>query len=424
MSAPLSPVPTATEAGMLDGRLALDRCDELATISALPGRIDRFYLTPEHARGNALVAQWMSAAGMTVWQDEVGNQCGRYEGTEPGLPSLLLGSHLDTVPDAGRYDGPLGVMIAIAVVQRLHDRGVRLPFAVDVLGFSDEEGTRFGTALMGSRGAAGTWDPAWWNLVDDNGTDLATAFREFGLDPAEVARAGRRSEDVIAYLEAHIEQGPYLEDAGQPLGVVSSIAGARRFNLAILGEARHAGGTPYARRRDAAIGASHAVLEIEKLARAAGCIATVGRLQAYPGGVNVIPGRVEFSLDLRAEYDADRDLVWEKIHDAILARCARLGLRFVVEENHSAPAVWCADDLRAAVQHGIKSVGGVEPMQMFSRAGHDAMAIAAITGIGMLFIRCEDGISHHASEAVMLDDVAVAIDAFEATVLEVARRYA
>ncbi len=413
-------IPQPSESAARDAQVAMDRCDELAGITAVPGRIDRFYLTPEHARTNQVVAEWMSAAGMRVWQDAVGNQCGLY-GTGD-RPRLLLGSHLDTVPDAGRYDGPLGVMIAIAVVQRLHERGEELPFDIEVLGFSDEEGTRFGMALMGSRGAAGTWDPSWWGEVDDDGVTLEQAFVEFGLDPERVGEAALCPSDVVAYLEAHIEQGPYLEDAGLPLGVVTSIAGARRFNLAVLGESRHAGGTPYNRRRDAVVGASHAVLAIEKLAQEARCIGTVGRIQAFPGGTNVIAGRVEMSLDLRAEYDEDRDLVWQQIQDVVRARFTRLGLRLVEEETHSAPAVRCAESLRDAVAHGITAtIGGDSPMRLFSRAGHDAMAIAAIADIGMLFIRCEGGISHNPRENVLVDDVALAVDAFEATVLELAR---
>ena len=415
-------VPAPSEAGTRDAGLALQRCDELAQITAVPGRIDRFYLTPEHGRGNNLVAGWMADAGMRTWQDAVGNQVGLL-GTGD-RPRLLLGSHLDTVPDAGRYDGPLGVMIAIAVVQRLRERGEQLPFDLEVLGFSDEEGTRFGMALMGSRGAAGTWDERWWSERDDDGVTLEDAFRAFGLHPERVGEAAHRPEDVVGYLEAHIEQGPYLEDAGLPLGVVSSIAGARRFNLAVLGESRHAGGTPYNRRRDAVVGASHVVLEVEKLAKAASCIGTVGRMQAFPGGTNVIAGRVEMSLDLRAEFDEDRDLVWDQIEDVVAARFARLGLRLVAEETHSAPAVRCADPLREAVATGIRAtVGEDEPMQLFSRAGHDAMAIAAITDIGMLFIRCGDGISHNPRESVLAEDVAHAIDAFESAVLAVARGY-
>jgi len=400
--------------------VALRRCEELSLVTSRPGRIDRFHLTPEHARANALVGGWMQDAGMHTRQDAAGNLCGRLEGREPGLPALVLGSHLDTVPDAGRYDGPLGVMLAIAVVERLRGHTDDLPFAVEVYGFGDEEGTRFSTALLGSRAVAGSWRDDLWDLTDSGGTTLREAFVAFGLDPDRVHDAARDPAEVVGYLEAHIEQGPELEDAGLPLGVVSSIAGARRFHLATLGQARHAGGTPYPRRRDALVGASHAVIDIERIARSRNVIATVGQLQAYPGGVNVIPGRVEFSLDLRAEHDTARDAAWEAIQGAIHARCARLSLRFVSEEAHQAPAVTCAGWLQDAVAAGIRSTGQRTVPVLFSRAGHDGMAMAALTDIAMLFLRCDDGISHHPAEDVEADDVTVAVDAFETAVLRVA----
>ncbi len=399
----------------------LQRCDDLAAITAVPGRIDRYHLTPEHARANALVATWMAEAGMTTWVDAAGNVCGRLEGREPGLPAVLLGSHIDTVPNAGRYDGPLGVVMAIEVVSRLADRAGRLPCAVEVIGFSDEEGTRFGTALLGSSAVAGTWQDDWFGLVDDHGVSVERALREFGLDPARLGEAARRREDVVAYLEAHIEQGPWLERDGLGLGVVSSIAGARRFHVATLGQARHAGGTPYDRRRDALIGASHAVLDVNRIARARRVIATVGRMQAFPGGMNVVPGKAEFSIDLRAEFDEDRDAAWEEIREAMFGKCTGLGLQVVVEEAHSAPAVWCADWLKNAVAGGIVGAGQTRTPSLFSRAGHDAMAIASLTDVGMLFLRCADGISHHPDESVLAADVAIGLDAFEATLDRVAR---
>ena len=421
MSSPAGHRAAVSDRAEHDARVALDRCDELATISALPGRIDRFYLTPEHARANELAGAWMTAAGMTTWQDAAGNQVGRLEGSRPGLPTLILGSHLDSVPDAGRYDGPLGVVIAIAVVDRLRARAAELPFALEVMGFGDEEGARFGATLLGSHAVAGTWDPAWLALPDADGVSLAAAFEAFGLDPGAVGTAAHDPESVVGYLEAHIEQGTELEDADRPLGIVRAIAGARRFALAVLGEARHAGGTPFGRRRDALIGASHAVLEIARLAESGTCIATVGQMRAYPGAVNVIPGRAEFSLDLRAERDAARDDAWERMHDSIVARCTRLGLRFVDEQTHIAPAVRCSPRLSAALAEGIyETAGDTTRAGHLSKAGHDAMAMAALTDIGMLFIRCEDGISHHPAENVRPDDVAVAVDAFERAVLEVA----
>lgn len=394
----------------------MDRCEALALVSSTRGAIERVYLSPEHARVNAMAAEWMTAAGMSTWQDAAGNQCGRYEGTEPDAPALLLGSHLDTVPNAGKYDGILGVMLAIAVVSRLNASGTRFPFAVEVIAFGDEEGTRFGTALLGSRAVAGTWDKHWMELEDKNGVSLVEAFKAFGLDPSKVLNAARKKADTLGYLEAHIEQGPYLEEADRALGVVSSIAGARRFALTLTGKAGHAGGVPYNRRRDALAGAAEAVLTIERLARDNGCIATVGRLQAFPGAVNVIPGRVDFSLDLRAEFDAARDRVWSEIQAEILRTCQRRKLSFTVEETHSAPAVVASDALQDVIRAGIVATGDDDPMVLFSKAGHDAMAIADLTDYAMLFIRCEGGVSHHPEENVTEEDVAVSLDAFEAAV--------
>ncbi|MCR6030602.1 allantoate amidohydrolase [Nocardioides sp. zg-579] len=404
-----------------DAATALARCAALAALSSRPDAIERVHLTPEHARANALVGTWMEQAGLRAWQDAAGNQCGRREGVAPGLPALLLGSHLDTVPDAGRYDGPLGVVMALAVAERL--RGRDLPFALEVVGFGDEEGARFGAALLGSRALAGTWDEAWWGLTDRDGTTLREAFVDFGLDPARVGEAARRPEELVGYLEAHIEQGPHLEAADASLGYVTTIAGARRFVLSVHGEARHAGGTPYSRRRDALVGASEVVTAVERLARATGdhgCIATVGRIEVAPGAVNVVPGRADLTLDLRAATDAERDAMWETMRAEAAALCAARGLGLEVVETHSAPAVPCAPWLQQAVVAGIATTGDAEPRGLWSRAGHDAMAVAAVADVAMLFLRCSDGISHHPDEDVREVDVARGIDALEAAVLAVA----
>ncbi|MCD9196841.1 allantoate amidohydrolase [Aeromicrobium wangtongii] len=399
----------------------LARCAELDRYSAHPTHLERVYLSPQHAAANAAVADWMEKAGLRTWQDAAGNQLGRREGREPGLPALLIGSHLDTVPDAGSYDGMLGVVMAVAVAERLGDRISDLPFAVEVVGFSDEEGTRFGTALMGSRAAAGTWDEDWWELRDKSGTTLYSAFREFGLDPRRVGEAARRPGELVGYLEAHIEQGPYLEAADASLGHVTTIAGARRFKLSVVGEARHAGGTPYPRRRDALVGAAEAITAIERLARASDCIATVGRIEVMPGAVNVIPGRADFSLDLRAESDQDRDAMWEAMSAEIERACAARRLEVRVVETHRAPSMRCAPWLTDAVVQGIRATGDANPMGLWSRAGHDGMAIGVVTDIAMLFVRCFDGISHHPAEAVREVDVAAGLDALEHAVLAVAK---
>lgn len=411
----------AVDAVAVDAAAIMTRCDELAAVSSTPGAIERVYLSPEHTRVNTMTARWMEEAGMRAWQDAAGNQWGRYEGVTPELPALLLGSHLDTVPDAGRYDGILGVMLAIAVVSRLHVAGRRLPFAIEVVAFGDEEGTRFGTALLGSCAVAGSWDERWWELADAAGTTLAEAFHEFGLDPSRISTAARDADDVLAYLEAHIEQGPYLEEADRALGVVSSIAGARRFALTLTGKAGHAGGVPLDRRRDALAGAAEAVLAVERIAREQGVIATVGRLEVFPGAVNVIPGRVEFSLDLRAETDEVRDRAWVEIERAMSESARRRLLALTVEQTHSAPAVVAAGYLQEVVRAGIRATGDVEPMVLFSKAGHDAMAIAELTDYAMLFLRCEGGVSHHPEENVKESDVASALAAFEAAVLAFAQ---
>ncbi|CAN5246579.1 allantoate amidohydrolase [soil metagenome] len=410
----------------------LARCGVLDQYSSRASGLERVHLSAEHALANAAAARWMRRAGLESWQDAAGNICGRREGAEPGLPALLIGSHLDTVPDAGSFDGMLGVVMAIAVAERLGarvDAGdiAPLPFALEVIGFSDEEGTRFGTALLGSSAVAGLWDEDWWDLCDRDGTSLHAAFSAFGLEPREVAAAARRSDDLVGYLEAHIEQGPFLEAADRSLGYVTTIAGARRFRLSVIGEARHAGGTPYPRRRDALVGASLAIAAIERIALAAqggsDAIATVGRIEVAPGAVNVIAGRADFSLDLRAAHDADRDAVWEQIAGEIEEICEPRGLRFEALETHHAPAAPCAPWLQDAVVAGVRATGDDAPMGLWSRAGHDAMAIARITDIGMLFVRCFDGISHHPGENVREIDVARGLDAFEAAVLAVAETY-
>ncbi|MFB2597599.1 allantoate amidohydrolase [Herbiconiux sp. P17] len=405
---------------MTDASSILARCDILATHSSLPdGLIERVYLSKEHAEVNALAAEWMTEAGMSTWQDAAGNQCGRLEGAVPGLPALLLGSHLDTVPSAGRYDGILGVLTAIAVVQRIKASGRRLPFALEVVAFADEEGTRFGRALLGSRALAGTWDDAWWELHGEDGITLRDAFTAWGLDPARIGEAARRPDELIGYLEAHIEQGPYLEDENRALGIVSSIAGARRFLVTVIGKAGHSG-TPYERRRDALAGAAEAIVAIERIARSAQLIATVGHLEVFPDAVNVIPGKVEFSLDLRGEYDSERDRIWTVIQDTITGICGQRHLEWESVETHSAPAAVCSARLRGVIAEGIRSTGDERPMSLFSKAGHDAMAVAEIAEIGMLFVRCEGGVSHNPAEHVTEDDVAKTIDAFERAVLALA----
>lgn len=416
------------------------RCDELARVSAVTGEIERVYLSPEHARVNRLAAEWMREIGMTTRQDAAGNQIGRIDSSSGALsernsgslsecseskrPALMIGSHLDTVPDAGRFDGIVGVLIGLEVVRILRHQLDAFPFALEVAAFSDEEGTRFGKALLGSSAVAGSWSDEWWDLTDADGTTLRQAFLEFGLDPGRIGEAARRPDELVGYLEAHIEQGPELDRRGEALAVVSSIASARRFQLTVEGEARHAGGTPYDARHDALLGASEAALAVERICRAEHhIIGTVGQLEAFPGAVNIIPGEVRMSLDLRGEFDGSRDRVWGHIERELDEIMGRRGLRWRAHEVHNAAAVLCAPLLQDVIRQGIASTlprGADQPATIFSRAGHDGMSIGAITDVGMLFLRNPDGISHHPDEAVSGADVAVGIRALAESVLHLA----
>jgi allantoate deiminase len=402
----------------VEAALIMARADDLATHSQSPTGIDRQYLTPQHAAVNAMAARWMREAGMETWQDAAGNQCGRLQGNGRGLPVLLLGSHLDSVPGAGRYDGILGVLIAIATAARIEEG--TLPFDLDVVAFGDEEGTRFGRTLLGSVALGGGWKKEWADeLVDHDDVSLRDAALAFGLDPDGIGEAARDRETLVGYLEVHIEQGPVLEAEDRALAVVTSIAGARRMFITLHGDARHCA-TPWALRRDSLVGAAEAIAAIERIGIERDTPVTVGHIRVEPDAVNVIPGLTEFSLDIRDRDDASRDatlaVILEEIERLALAR----GLTVEVHHTHEATATHCSPHLKNALAAGIRATGDADPRELFSVAGHDAMAVAEATEVAMLFVRCKGGISHSPEESVRVDDVAVALDAFHAAVLALA----
>ncbi|PJR61723.1 allantoate amidohydrolase [Raoultella sp. T31] len=389
------------------------RADVLAAISETAEGLTRVYLSPQHLQANQQVARWMTQAGMTVWQDSVGNICGRYEGEQEGAPAILLGSHLDTVRNAGRYDGMLGVLTAIDVVESLHQQGRRLAKAIEIVGFCDEEGTRFGITLLGSRGLTGSWPESWLTQTDAQGISVAQAMVQAGLDPAGVSLAARPTADIAGYLELHIEQGPRLEQAELALGVVEAINGARRLNCRFTGEAGHAGTVPMSQRRDALAAAAEWMVLIEATTRQHGgdLVATVGTLRCAPDAVNVIPGEVALTLDIRGPQDGPLDALLTTLLDAAQTIAARRHLHFAAETFYHIAATACDRRLQTVLTQAVNEVQG-RSLSLPSGAGHDAIAIAERWPVGMLFVRCKGGVSHHPAESVTVDDVALAIAAF------------
>ena len=393
------------------------RADERAAISETPAALTRVYLSPPHLEANQRAARWMTQAGMTVWQDSVGNICGRYEGEQEGAPAILLGSHLDTVRNAGRYDGMLGVLAAIEVVHGLHQQGRRLKQAIEIVGFCDEEGTRFGITLLGSRGITGTWPESWLAQTDADGVSVAQAMVLAGLDPARIHLAARRPEEIAAYLELHIEQGPCLEQEGLALGVVEAINGARRLNCRFTGEAGHAGTVPMSHRKDALAAAAEWMVRVETLTREQGGnrVATVGTLRCAPGAVNVIPGDVTLTLDIRGPHDQPLDALLDTLLNEAQAIASRRQLRFSAEEFYRIAATACDSGLQQVLSEAVQAVQG-RSLTLPSGAGHDAIAMAERWPSAMLFVRCKGGISHHPAESVTADDVALAIAAYSRAV--------
>jgi allantoate deiminase len=397
---------------MLSAERIMQRCEMLAAHSELAGGLTRVFLSPQARAAGEQVLSWMREAGMQARLDAIGNVVGRYEGERAGRPCLMLGSHLDTVRDAGKYDGMLGVVTAIECVQALHSEKKRLPFAIEVVGFGDEEGVRFGTTLLGSRAIAGTLDPKLLQTKDAAGKTMVAALAEFGLDPAAVSKVGRKKGDLLAYAELHIEQGPVLEAEGLPVGVVTAINGFSRLRVTLHGEAGHAGTVPMGLRRDALATAAECVLAVERVAREhAELVGTVGRIEARPGAINVIPGEVQFTVDLRAPQDALRDqavaAVKVEIGRIASARKVAHEIETLQEFGSSSCAPWLMKQLERAV-----AAQGLPVRRLPSGAGHDGMAIKAIADIAMLFVRCKGGVSHNPAESITEADAAVGARVF------------
>jgi allantoate deiminase len=384
------------------------RLDELAQFSSEAGALTRLYLTPQHKAAALQVMAWMHEAGMTTRIDAVGNVVGRYEAAREHAPVLLIGSHIDTVKNAGKYDGNLGVIVGIETVAQLHADGERLPFAIEVLAFGDEEGVRFPVTLTGSRTVAGVLDPAALDVEDEDHVSVREALQRFGCNPFDIPNVPRKRQETLGYIEVHIEQGPVLEAEKLPVGIVTAINGASRLTVEVTGSAGHAGTVPMRLRRDAVAAAAEMILAVERLALGIeDVVATVGRIEALPGAVNVIPAHARFTLDIRSPLDRVRHDAVNALDHEFRSIAARRGLEVSMdcfyEEHAAACAPWLVNALEAAVARlGVRSI------RLPSGAGHDGLAMVSLCPIGMLFVRCAGGVSHNPAESVTVEDADLA----------------
>jgi allantoate deiminase len=396
-------------------------CDRVATFTDAPGEITRLFLSPATKRLQAWLLDYMRQAGLESRIDAVGNVVGHYaaanETAENAGRVLLVGSHLDTVVNAGRYDGVLGVMLGIAAVESLE--GERLPFAIDVVGFSEEEGVRFGTPYLGSAAIAGCFDGEWLELTDGQGVRLADAITEFGLEASAIEAAAYDPERVVGFLECHIEQGPVLLQQNLPVAVVSGIAGQSRLRLRMQGTAGHAGTLPMDARSDALAAAAALIVAAETIGhRTPGLRVTVGKIEVEPNLRNVVPGEAVLAVDIRHPDDIQRRLAVESVlHEAREAADAR-GVKFTCEAIDDQPAIGCDPNLVGHLTKAIK-VAGYPFGVTYSGAGHDAVIMSKFCPTAMLFVR-HPGVSHHPSESVDIKDVAVALDVLRRTILNLA----
>jgi allantoate deiminase len=395
-----------TDANHVAAATVIDGCRAMAIFTDEPGRTTRLYLTPAVQAAHGYLRQRMEQLGMQVSVDAVGNLHGLYPATQPDAPRLLIGSHIDTVPNSGGYDGVLGVMMGIVLIELLN--GKRLPFAIEIIAFPEEEGVRFRLPFLGSRALVGTLEPNLLERKDADGISVAEAIRNFGLDPAQVP-AAKMTANILGYLEMHIEQGPVLESLHAPLGVVEAIVGQSRLELNFRGCANHAGTTPMHLRQDALSGAAEWIVEVERAAKQHdGLVATVGRIEALPGVGNVVPGEVILSLDIRHADDAVRQSAVRSLLLAAKEISRRRGLVFEAKSLLKQPAVPMDAKLTQLLARAVESAG--HPLhRMPSGAGHDAMIVAPHMPAAMLFLRSPGGISHHPDETVLAEDVAAAL---------------
>jgi allantoate deiminase len=391
------------------GRRVMTMIEDLAQHTDEAGRLTRLYLSPGHRAAADKTLALMRGAGLDAHIDALGSVVGRLEGSDPSAPALLIGSHIDSVVDAGRYDGNLGVVLGIVVAEALQSRGITLPCPIEIVAFGDEENVRFPTNLSTSHALSGRFDPAWLDGKDSDGVSLRDALVAFGGDPHGIAAIARDPARYRGYLEVHIEQGPQLEAHDLPVGVVSAINGITRARAHVIGEAGHAGTVPMNMRRDALAAVAEMIGIVERASSTRmDTVATVGVAQVQPGAINVIPARVDFTLDARSPDDAVRHAMVQDIVTECEAAAQRRGVSFTIEPFMESPATPMDKDLMLRLDEAVRSIG-IDPMRLASGAGHDAVAMAHLCPSAMLFVRCKGGISHNPAESITVEDADTAV---------------
>jgi len=407
------PALTQSEIDALGARAEL-MVNSLGTVSAEPDRLVRLFLTPEHRRAADRVTSWMRQVGLAVSEDALGTVRGRLEGASP--KRLLIGSHIDTVINAGMYDGPFGVIAGVLAVEHFVRAGRKLPFGIDVLAFGDEEGSRFPATLASSSACAGVFKTDNLKLADRAGVTLGDAIAAYGKSVDDIPAAAYRPDEAAAYLEVHIEQGPVLEVRNQPLGVVTAIIGQTYLNVEFLGEAGHAGTVPMLLRRDALAGAAEAMMLGERLARETRgeVVATVGRMTVAPGATNVIPANVVIVFDIRSGSEAARARLVDALRGGIRALAERRHLGLTITTTREVATTPCHPYVQDQLAEAIRSAVGdaaEKPLRLGSGAGHDGQAMAKLCPVGMLFVRCRGGVSHNPMEYANPRDLGLAVAA-------------
>jgi allantoate deiminase len=407
---------------VIDGERLWRRISDLGEIGEQEGGgVTRLSFTQEERAAKDLVASYMEEAGLSVYEDAVGNLFGRREGQSPDSPAVLIGSHVDSVYNGGDFDGPLGVLAGIEVVQTMQEQGIDTEHPIEVVAFADEEGARFSFGMIGSRALAGKLTSEdLENYEDADGVSVAEAAREYGLDPEKIGDAARPEGSIEAYVELHIEQGRVLENEDLPAGVVAGIAGPVWLRFILEGETGHAGATPMNLRRDSLAAAAEIMVLIEAEAAKTGTtVGTVGQLEVEPGGINIIPGRVTFSLDLRDIDEGIRDGVENRIMEGAAQSCRRRGVGLEVETLQRLSPAPCSDLVRGSAQRACEKLG-IRPLVLPSGAGHDGMQLTDLCPMGMIFVRSKDGVSHSPDEWSSQEDCAAGGDVLYWTVLDLA----